>query len=55
MGNSAQCMLYDPAVFEQAGLDKPTMDWTWDDYHTALKQIQEKTDMYGDSEQHPIC
>ncbi len=49
MGNSAQCMLYDPAVFEQAGLDKPTMDWTWDDYHTALKQIQEKTGMYGDS------
>lgn len=55
MGNSAQCMLYDPAVFEQAGLDKPTMDWTWDDYHTALKQIQEKTGMYGDSELHPIC
>lgn len=54
MGNSAQCMLYDPAVFEQAGLDKPTMDWTWDDYHTALKQIQEKTGMYGDSEKN-LC
>lgn len=49
MGNSAQCMLYDPAVFEQAGLEKPTMDWTWDDYHAALKQIQEKTGLYGDS------
>ena len=49
MGNSAFGMLYDPVLFEEAGIPIPTNDWTWDDYHETLKQIKEKTGLYGDS------
>ena len=49
MGNSAFCMLYDPALFEEAGIPAPTYDWTWDDYHETLKLIKERTGVYGDS------
>ena len=28
LGNSAYCMIYDPEIFEQAGLEEPTNDWT---------------------------
>lgn len=49
MGNSAFGMLYDPNLFEQAGIPVPTNDWTWDDYHNTLQLIKERTGLYGDS------
>ncbi len=49
MGNSAFGMLYDPILFEEAGIPAPTNDWTWDDYHEALRLVKEKTGLYGDS------
>lgn len=48
LGNSAYCMIYDPDAFAEAGLEEPTLDWTWDDYLNAIKTITEKTDLYGD-------
>lgn len=33
---------YNKAIFEKAGVDLPTADWTWDDFHTAAKTISDK-------------
>lgn len=33
-------------VFEKAGVDLPTGDWTWDDYKNAGEQIKSKTGAY---------
>lgn len=48
LGNSAYCVVYDPDLFAQAGVAEPTLDWTWDDYLSAIKTIKEKTGVYGD-------
>lgn len=50
LGNSAYCMIYDPDILAQAGVKTPSLDWTWDDYIAAIKQIKEKTGIYGDSQ-----
>lgn len=36
---------FNKALFERAGVDLPTADWTWDDFHTAAKAI---SDALGD-------
>ena len=40
-------LVYLPAAFEEAGIDEPTDDWTWDDLAEAAKIITEKTDYAG--------
>lgn len=40
-------LFYNEAVFEQAGVDVPTADWTWDDYHTAAKAISDALSAEG--------
>jgi multiple sugar transport system substrate-binding protein len=40
-------LIYLPEAFEQAGIDAPTDDWTWQDLMTAAKTIEEKTDFGG--------
>lgn len=47
LGTNAYCMIYDPAIFEQAGVAEPTDDWTWDDFEQACYQITEKLGIYG--------
>ncbi|WP_426186430.1 ABC transporter substrate-binding protein [Microbacterium sp. TWP3-1-2b2] len=38
-------VFYNKAIFERAGVDAPTADWTWDDYRSIAKEI---TDKLGD-------
>ena len=50
MGNTAHAIIYDPDLFNEAGVPQPTLDWTWDDYKTAIKTIHENLGIYGDCE-----
>ncbi|CAN5213719.1 sugar ABC transporter substrate-binding protein [soil metagenome] len=38
---------YNKAIFEQAGVDTPTDDWTWDDLSTAANAISQKLSADG--------
>lgn len=40
---------YDPAMFEEAGVELPTDTWTWDDYQKAAETIHEKLNIFGSS------
>ena len=40
---------YDPAMFEEAGAELPTDDWTWEDYQKAADTITEKLGIFGSS------
>ncbi len=40
-------LIYLPDVFDAAGIDYPTEDWTWDDLRTAAQTIAENTDYAG--------
>ena len=42
-------MAYDPAMFEEAGVEAPTENWTWDDWKNACLTIHEKLGIYGSS------
>jgi multiple sugar transport system substrate-binding protein len=33
------CMYYDKDIFDDAGVDYPTHDWTWDDFLTAADKL----------------
>ncbi|MBQ7679370.1 MAG: extracellular solute-binding protein [Butyrivibrio sp.] len=48
LGTNCRCLVYNPALFEQAGVAEPTDSWTWDDFKTASEQIIANTDaQYG--------
>lgn len=49
LGTNSLAMLYDPAIFDQAGIPYPTTDWTWDEFEKACYTIKEKTGLYGSS------
>lgn len=38
---------YNPAVLQEAGVEEPTSDWTWNDFVAMCETIQSKTDKYG--------
>ena len=40
-------LVYIPEVLDDAGVDYPTEDWTWDDLRAAAKQIADNTDYDG--------
>lgn len=40
-------LLYNKELFDQAGVEYPTENWTWDDLENASAQIHEKTGKYG--------
>ncbi|RPI58725.1 MAG: sugar ABC transporter substrate-binding protein [Chloroflexi bacterium] len=40
-------LIYLPDVFDAAGVDYPTEDWTWEDMRTAAQTIAENTDSAG--------
>lgn len=40
-------LVYLPEVFQEAGLDEPTEDWTWEDVRSAAQAISEQTDYGG--------
>lgn len=40
-GANTQAIIYDPEIFEAAGVDVPDRDWTWDDYAATLEALVE--------------
>jgi len=48
LGINALVIYYDPAVFEEAGIQAPTANWTWKQYNEILTDIHEKTGKFSD-------
>ena len=44
---STLALIYNPALFEEAGVEPPTADWTWEDLEAAATQISENTEANG--------
>ncbi|MBG6237757.1 multiple sugar transport system substrate-binding protein [Mycetocola sp. CAN_C7] len=40
-------LLYNKAILERAGVELPTSEWTWDDYHAAAKTVSDKLGAEG--------
>ena len=49
LGVNTYGIAYDPAIFEEAGAELPTENWTWDDYYEAATKIHEELDIFGSS------
>lgn len=49
LGVNTYGIAYDPAIFEEAGAELPTENWTWDDYNEAATKIHEELDIFGSS------
>ncbi|HEX6289110.1 MAG TPA: sugar ABC transporter substrate-binding protein [Herpetosiphonaceae bacterium] len=47
LGTNALGVLYDPALFERAGVATPGADWTWSDLQQTASQLHEKLNIYG--------
>lgn len=47
LGTNCRSFVYNPALFQEAGVPEPTDTWTWDDFAEACKVIHEKTGAYG--------
>lgn len=47
LGINARAVIYDPALFEQAGVPLPDENWTWEDFSNACLTIKEKLGIYG--------
>lgn len=41
---STLALVYNPALFEQAGVEPPTADWTWEDMQAAATAISENVE-----------
>jgi multiple sugar transport system substrate-binding protein len=41
---STLALVYNPAIFEQAGVELPTEDWTWEDLQAAATAISENVE-----------
>ena len=49
VGTNTYGIAYDPAMFEEAGVEEPTDNWTWDEWKEACLKISEKLGVYGSS------
>lgn len=47
LGLNARAMAYNPALFTEAGLEQPEIDWTYDDFIKAAKAIKDVTGEFG--------
>lgn len=47
MGIAILSMVYNPEVFEEAGIPFPEQDWTWEDFVEICLAIKERTGKYG--------
>ncbi|MGY4691568.1 ABC transporter substrate-binding protein [Salibacterium sp. K-3] len=52
-GTNALMVTYNSAMFEEAGVDTPSNDWTWDEYMDITASISEATGGYGASYTEP--
>lgn len=46
-GTSVLSMVYNPRVFDEAGLSYPENGWNWEDFVNCCVQIKEKTGKFG--------
>jgi multiple sugar transport system substrate-binding protein len=47
LGTNSQSLIYDPALFEKAGIQLPSNDWTWNDFEQVNTQLKDKLGTYG--------
>jgi multiple sugar transport system substrate-binding protein len=46
-GTNALAATFNPSTFEEAGVELPANDWTWEDYERITREVHEKTGQYG--------
>lgn len=49
LSTSLLSAVYNPSVFEEAGVEVPTADWTWSDFMSVTQSIVDTTGKYGAS------
>ncbi len=47
VGGNTWGYLYNPALYDKAGVAAPKAGWTWDEYWRGVEQITERTGVYG--------
>jgi multiple sugar transport system substrate-binding protein len=47
LGTNAMTMVADVDLFEQAGIDLPDADWTWEEFEQIVLQLNQELDIYG--------
>lgn len=47
LGASSWALVYNPEMFDQAGVPHPYFRWTWDEYIKAATKIQEELGVWG--------
>lgn len=47
LGLNGWALLYNPDVFDKAGVSYPTADWTWKDFEQKAEAIKKATGLYG--------
>ena len=47
-GTNTVTVIYNKAIFDQAGVEYPTDDWTWSDYIATVQEIYEATGIQSD-------
>ena len=53
LGSSGGTVIYDPAMFQQAGLQPPAYGWTWDDFVKDATAIAQKDGIPGTEDINP--
>ena len=46
-GLNGPLFIWNKEIFDEAGVEYPTNDWSWDDFEKACQEIHEKTGKYG--------
>ncbi|MDE1548821.1 extracellular solute-binding protein [Jeotgalibaca caeni] len=49
LGVNSYGIAYDPAMFEQAGVEEPAENWTWAEYKDAALKVSEEFGVFGSS------
>ena len=47
IGFTTHCLFFNKDIFDEADIEYPTADWTWDDLQTAAETITDKTGVQG--------
>lgn len=47
LGLNGWAVVYNPEIFDKAGVAYPTPDWTWDEFEVMAQTIKEKTGLYA--------
>ncbi len=46
-GFNTMCLWYSTELFQDAGVEEPTDDWTWDDFRAAAEQLTQPGQVFG--------